>query len=156
MIKLDFLKALGLLAVAAPLSTAAAGAKSSGSDAEPLVGLWEGVVQAGKVTYRYIWSIANGAYVVTGNVDENYMGLRYSPSMGTYARSADRSYRYRERGYVFDLKGRNVGSFTSVGTFKLSSDGTTLTGPGTFTQFDLKSKEVARESYSITAKRVTA
>jgi hypothetical protein len=154
-IKLDFLKALGLLALTAPLTTARAEAKPNASDPDPIIGLWEGAVQAGKVTYRYIWSIAPGAYVVTGNVDENYMGFKYGPGMGTYQRSGDGSYRYRERGYVFDLRGRGVGSSTSSGTFRVSADGNTLSGPGTFIQFDLKSKESSRETYIVTAKRIS-
>jgi len=153
-IKLDFLKGLGLLALTAPLSAARAEAKPNASDNDPIVGLWEGAVQAGKVTYRYLWSIAKGAYVTTGDVDENYMGFKYGPGMGSYQRSGDGSYRYRERGYVFDLRGRNVGSSTSVGTFRISADGNTLSGPGTFIQFDLKSKETSRESYTVTAKRI--
>jgi hypothetical protein len=154
-IKLDFLKALGLLALTAPLSTARAAAKSNAADNDPIVGLWEGAVQAGKASYRYLWSIAKGAYVTTGNVDENYMGFKYGPAMGTYQRNGDGSYRYRERGYVFDLRGRNVGTSTSMGTFRVSADGNTLSGPGTFIQFDLKSNETSRESYTVTAKRIS-
>lgn len=157
MLKLDFLKRLGFLALTAPLAALQAPAKAeaaSGDDA--IVGLWEGAVQAPGTTYRYIWSIARGAYIATGNVDENYQGLKYGPSMGTYTRTGNGTYRYRERGYVFDLKGNNVGSFTSTGTFKMSADGNTMSGPGTFVQYDLKTKQNSREPYTVVAKRITA
>lgn len=157
MIKLDFLKRLGFLALSAPLAAVQrpVSADAAQND-DPIVGLWEGPVQAASATYRYIWSIARGAYVATGNVDENYMGFKYGTSMGTYKRNGDGSYGYRERGYVFDLRGRNVGSFASIGTFRVGSDGNTLSGPGTFIQYDLKSKELSREPYTVKAKRISA
>jgi hypothetical protein len=155
MLKLDFLKRLGFLALTAPLAAVQSPAKADAAEnGDPIVGVWEGAVQAGKTTYRYLWSISRGAYVATGNVDENFMGFKYGTTMGTYARNGDGSYRYRERGYVFDLRGRNVGSFTSSGTFRLAGD--VLSGPGTFVQYDLKSKETSRESFSVKAKRITA
>ena len=155
MLKLDFLKRLGVLALTAPLAAVQSAAKADAADSsDPIVGLWEGVYQAGKDTYHYIYSIARGAYVATGDVDENFAGFKYGMTMGTYARNGDGSYRYRERGYVFDLRGRNVGSFTSNGTFRISGD--TLSGPGTFIQYDLKSRELSRESYSVKAKRISA
>lgn len=155
MLKLDFLKRLGFLALAAPLAAVQSPKKADAADSgEPIVGLWEGVYQAGKATYHYIWSISRGAYVATGDVDENYMGFKYGTIMGTYARNGDGSYRYRERGYVFDLRGRNVGSFTSTGTLRIAGD--TFSGPGTFVQYDLKSKETSRESFSVKAKRISA
>lgn len=156
MLKLDFLKRLGFLALTAPLAALQNSAKADAADsADPIVGLWEGNVQASGTTYQYVWSISRGAYVATGNVDENFMGFKYSPTMGTYTRVGNGSYRYRERGYVFDLTGHNVGSFTSVGTFKLSADANTMSGPGTFTQYDVKSKKSSRESYSVRATRIS-
>jgi len=157
-LKLDFLKRLGFLALTAPLaalqSPAKAGASTQSDDA--LVGLWEADVRAGGTSYKYIYSIGRGAYVATGSVDENFMGFKYGPTMGTYTRAGNGSYRYRERGYVFDLKGRGVGSFSSTGTFRLSADGNTFTSPGTFTQYDASSKKTSSEPYSLTARRITA
>jgi hypothetical protein len=156
-LKLDFLKRLGFLALTAPLAAlqnpARAGAAAQNDDA--LVGLWEGDVHAGGTNYRYIYSISRGAYVATGNVDENFMGFKYGPTMGTYARTGNGSYRYRERGYVFDQKGRNVGTFARTGTFRLSADGNTLSAPGTFTQYDATSKKTSSEAFSVTAKRIS-
>lgn len=155
MLKLDFLKRLGLLALTAPLAAVQSPAKADAADrGDPIVGLWEGVYQSGKATYHYIYSISRGAYVATGDVDENFAGFKYGATMGTYARNRDGSYRYRERGYVFDLRGRNVGSFTSNGTFRVAGD--SLSGPGTFIQYDLKSKEMSRESFTVKAKRISA
>ena len=155
MLKLDFLKRLGFLALTAPLAAVQSPAKAvAADDADPIVGLWEGVYRSGNATYRYIYSIARGAYVATGDVDENFAGFKYGTTMGTYARNGDGSYRYRERGYVFDLRGRNVGSFSSNGTFRITGD--TLSGPGTFIQYDLKSKEISREPFSVKAKRISA
>ncbi|HMF28493.1 MAG TPA: hypothetical protein VKE42_06955 [Candidatus Cybelea sp.] len=155
-LKLDFLKRLGFLALTAPLAALQNPARAdAASNDDPIVGLWEGAVHEGGATYDYIWSIARGAYVATGNVDENYEGFKYGPSMGTYKRNGDGSYRYRERSYVFDLRGRNAGSSTSTGTFRVSADGNTLTGPGTYIQYDLKSKETSRESFTINAKRIS-
>ena len=156
MLKLDFLKRLGFLAFTAPLAALQRPTQAEAADtADPIVGLWEANVKAGDVKYQYVYSISRGAYVATGNVDENFMGFKYSPSMGTYVRIGNGSYRYRERGYVFDLTGHNVGSFTSIGTFKLSADGNTMSGPGTFTQYDVKAKKNSSESYAVTATRIS-
>ncbi len=156
MLKLDFLKRLGFLALTGPLAALQSPAKADAAqNDDPLVGLWEGDVRAGGTSYRYVYAISRGAYVATGSVDENFMGFKYGPTMGTYTRSGNGSYRYRERGYVFDLKGRNVGSFSSAGTFRLSADGNTFTSPGTFTQYDAQSKKTSSEPYSVTAKRIT-
>ncbi|HEY1866831.1 MAG TPA: hypothetical protein VGG70_00950 [Candidatus Cybelea sp.] len=156
MLKLDFLKRLGFLALTAPLAALQNAAKADAAGNEdPIVGLWDASVQSGGTSYRYIYAISRGAYVATGSVDENFQGFTYSPTMGTYKRNGDGSYRYRERGYVFDLRGRNVGSSSSAGTFRISADGNTLTGPGTFMQFDLKSKETSRELFTISAKRIS-
>lgn len=122
-------------------------------EADVLVGLWEASI-VGSTTYRYIYAISRGSYIATGSVDEGFMGFRYSPTMGAYVRRADGSYKYRERGYVFDMKGSNVGTFTSVGTFELHADHQTFHGPGIFTQFDRQSKPVATEHLLVNAKRV--
>lgn len=155
MLKIDFLKRVALIGLAAPLAALEVAAKADAEDDEDvLVGLWEGVVRAGGTTYRYIWSMSRGSYIATGDIDENFMGFKYSPTMGAYKRNADGSYRFHERGYAFDLKGNNVGTFTTLGTFQLDAGRETFSGPGTFTQFDLKSKPVARESLTVTAKRI--
>lgn len=156
MLKLDFLKRLGFVALTAPLAALQSPARADAAqNDDPLVGLWEGDVRAGDTRYTYVYSISRGAYIATGSVDENFQGFKYSPTMGTYVRVGNGSYRYRERGYVFNLSGHNVGSFTSAGTFTLSADGNSFTGPGTFTQIDLRKKE-SREAYSVTAKRISA
>jgi hypothetical protein len=154
MLKIEFLKRLGLAALATPSMTLDTARANAADDADVLPGLWEVIVNGTQGTYRYIYTISRGSYVATGNIDENFMGFRYSPTMGAYSRNADGSYKYRERGYAFDMKDNNVGTFTSRGTFTLDQDGNAFRGPGTFTQYDLKSKPVATERLSAVAKRI--
>jgi hypothetical protein len=155
MMKADFLKRLAIAAVAMPVAILGRGQKAEAAgDDDALLGLWEAVVRGEQAVYRYIYSISRGSYVATGSVDENFMNFKYSPTMGEYTRIADRSYKYRERGYVFDLKGTNVGTFTSTGSFQLNAAGNAFRGPGTFTQYDLKSKPIATETFTMTATRV--
>lgn len=83
--------------------------------------------------------------VAYSNIDEGFLQFKYSPSIGAYVRVADGSFRYTEKGWVFDRRGDNVGTFRSVGTFKLSATQTAFSGPGTFTQFDLRGKPILVE-----------
>jgi hypothetical protein len=155
MLKIGFLKSLGIAALAAPLMAVETMARGDAADdADALVGLWEAVIEGGGTTYGYVYSMSRGSYIATGSIDENFMNFKYSPTMGTYTRGADGSYKYRERGYAFDMKGKNVGTFTSVGTFRLDTDGNTFRGPGTFTQYDMHSKPVASENFALKATRV--
>lgn len=155
MLKIDFLRKLGLVALASPLAiTKSTGKAEAKDDEDALVGLWEASITSGAANYGYVYSISRGAYIATGNVDENLMNFKFSPTMGTYVRSSDRSYEYRERGYVFDMKGKNVGTFTSAGTLHLGADGNSFSGPGRYTQYDLQSKVIARESFTVKARRL--
>ena len=156
MLKVNFLKNLAIVALAAPFALAENSARAKADDDadDSLVGLWEATI-TGTATYRYVYSISHGSYVATGNVDEGFMGFKFSPTMGTYIRASDGSYPYRERGYVFDMKGNNVGTFTTVGSLRLGADRKTFTGPGNYTQFDMHSKPVAKESFTIKAVRVS-
>ena len=154
MLKLDFLKKLGLLSAGAfaftkPEETNAAEVKS-----DPLVGLWQMTIAGSAGTYRYLYSISPGAWVATGNIDEGFSQFKYSPSMGAYVRLADGSFRYTEKGWVFDRQGTNVGTFLSVGTFKLTSSQNMFRGPGTFTQFDMHGKATIVEPFTATATKV--
>lgn len=153
MLKRDFLKAVGLAASIAPLASAqTADAAEVSMNLDALVGLWDAVVK-GDGTYRYLYAISRGSYVATGNVDEQYQGFKFSPTIGAYGRNHDGSYRYLEKGYVFNLQGVGVGTFSSAGTMRLNADGDTLHGTGTFRQFDLRSKELFTEPFTMTATR---
>jgi hypothetical protein len=155
MLKIDFLKKCAVVAVAAPLVALTGKAKADAAqDSDPLVGLWEATITTGSATYRYFYSISTGAYIATGNLDENYMGFKYGPTMGAYVREDDGSYRYRERGYAFDLKGKNAGTFAANGTLRLSSDGNAFSGPGTWKQLDGRGKAVATETLTVEARRL--
>lgn len=154
MLKIDFLKKLGLAAIVAPLIAQQPARAQAAGDADQLEGLWEGVV-IGDQPYHYIWSISRGAYVATGDVDENFMNFKFSPTMGTSIRNGDGTYKFRERGYVFDVRGKNVGTFTSTGSLRISADGSHFSGQGAFTQYDLRSKQVAKEPFTIRATRVS-
>jgi hypothetical protein len=154
MLKADFLRRLGIFAAAAPIAAGSTGRAEAADGSDVLIGLWEAVIDAEKATYRYVYSMSRGSYVCTGNVDENFSGFKFGPTMGAYVRNPDGSYKYRERGYVFDMKGNDVGTFTSEGTFRLEAGSGTFRGPGTFTQFDLHSKPIARERFTMTATRV--
>jgi hypothetical protein len=106
MLKTDFFKRLGVLSLSAPLVAQAAVRADAQDDADALIGLWEAVVTVQGGSFRYIYSMSRGAYVATGNIDENFTN------------SEDKFH-----------------------------------GPGTFTQFDLHSKAVASEKFTLTAKR---
>lgn len=149
--KRDFLGHFAVASFAAPFATL----RFEAADEETaLIGLWEAIVKGQGATYRYLYSFSRGSYVATGNIDENFMGLRYSPTMGAYTSEGDGAYKYREHGYAFDLKGRNVGTFASTGTFRLDANLRAFRGPGTFTQYDLKLKPVEVEPFTLAAARI--
>ena len=164
MLKSDFLHKLGLMTssvVAAavttqPVPAAAAAEDDTGAEEDDaLTGLWEMTVKGTMGTYRYFYAIADGAYTCTGNIDAGFAGFSYSPSMGAYTREGkSNSYRYLEKGWVFDRKGNNVGTFQSSGTFQLAATGRSFSGPGTFAQFDLKGKQVFSEPFAATAAKL--
>jgi hypothetical protein len=156
MLKGDFLKKVGLLgsAGAFALVGGAEVASAASEDVDLLIGLWEMTVVGESGTYRYIYSISRGTWVATGNVDEGFQQFKYSPSLGAYARVTDGSYRYSERGWTFDLGGKNVGTFRSVGTFKVDPTNKRFSGPGTFTQLDLLGKPLFVEHFKATATKV--
>lgn len=159
MLKRDFLHKLGALAsgvlAAGALSGPASGAQAPAATEEEddeLTGLWEMTVKGTLGTYRYYYAIAGGAYTGTGNVDAGFGGFTYSPTMGAYAREGQtKTYRYVEKGWAFDRKGNNVGTFQSQGTFALDATGRSFAGPGTFLQFDLKGKQIVSERFTATA-----
>lgn len=156
MFKKDFFKTFGLTAALAPfaIGSVAKAAAAGDGDRDELTGLWETTVKGSAGSYRYIYAISRGSYVATGDIDENYQGTKYSPTMGAYRREADGAFAYRERGYAFDLKGAKVGTFESTGRMRLSTDGDAFSGPGTFTQYDLHLKAVFTEPFTLTAARV--
>jgi hypothetical protein len=151
MLKRDFLKKLAMLSSAATVGLAADSNPAEASQADPLTGVWEMTVTGAAGAYKYIYSISNGAWVASGNIDEGFQGFKYGPTLGSYVRRADGTYRYSERGWVFDMKGNNVGSFQSVGTFRLGADQKSLAGPGTFTQLDLHGKTIVEERFTAKA-----
>lgn len=147
MFKREFLKKLGLLSGGAAAGVASSSALTAAGEANPLVGLWEMTVVSKTATYRYLYSISDGAYVATGSIDEGFQGFKYGPTMGSYTMQPDGSYRYIEKGWVFDMRGANVGAFRSAGTFKLGAGQRSFSGPGTFTQFDVNGKVVFEEPF---------
>jgi hypothetical protein len=157
MLKIDFLKTLGIAAVATPVALARAATKADAADdADALTGLWKVTVTAPGATYHYVYAISRGSYVATSDADENYMDSKYSPTMGAYVPTGNGSYRFRGAGYIFDLKGKNRGSFKSVGTFRLNADRNRFQGTGLFTEYDLKSKPTSTERLTVTAERLPA
>jgi hypothetical protein len=152
--KREFLKRAGLIGAGASVAVLKGPSPAGAAETDPLVGVWEMTV-VGKVgTYHYIYSISSGAWVATGNYDEGFQHFKYSPTMGSYVRESNGTYRYTEKGWVFDLKGNNVGTFRSQGTFTLDAGENSLRGPGTFTQFDSKGKAVFVEPFTATASKI--
>ena len=80
-------------------------------DEDALVGLSDMTVVGKDGTYRYVYSISRGAWVGTGSIDEGFDQFKFSPTMCACPRSADGSFRYAEKGCVFDLNGKSVGTF---------------------------------------------
>jgi hypothetical protein len=104
----------------------------------PLLGLWD-LSFPGIPGLYYKYAIAEGAYVVTGNEDANasYVGFKYSPTMGTYARTGPNSYRLRERSWAMKADGTPAGSSDFSGTALVAADGKSWSGSGTITQYDV-------------------
>jgi hypothetical protein len=154
--KNDFFKKIGIVGCAGlwALLRSDRAASAAPDDADALVGLWDMTVAAGGAKYRYVYSISRGAWVGTGDLDEGYQGTKLSPTMGAYVRAPDGSFRYAEKGWVFDLKGNNVGAFRSSGTFRLDATRTQFSGPGTFMQLDVHGKTVATAKLAVTATKV--
>jgi hypothetical protein len=119
----------------------------------PLVGMWEMTVQ-GSATYHYKYAISDGTWVATGDIDGNFYGYRYSPTVGAYAKDAGGSYSYRERGWTYTQGGICNGTFESTGRFELDASGGTFSGPGVFKQFDLKGRTILSEPFTVVATKV--
>jgi len=118
-----------------------------------LVGMWEMTVRGG-VTYHYKYAISVGTWVTVGDIDGNFFGYRYSPTVGAYVKNTDGSYSYRERGWTYTQGGVCNGTFESVGTLVLDASGNTLSGPGVFTQFNLAGRPILTEDFTAVATRV--
>lgn len=118
-----------------------------------LVGMWEMTVQ-GSATYHYKYAISVGTWVTVGDIDGNFYGYRYSPTVGAYSKNADGSYSYRERGWTYTQGGVCNGTFESVGTLVLDGTGNTLSGPGVFKQFNLAGRTIVMEDFTAVATRV--
>lgn len=144
----DVLKKVGLLGAASALALmsapqpATAKDGSDGSDgSNPLVGVW--TITFNSVTYPgnqyiYIYSMGNGNYVASGNIDAGFFGETFSPTMGAYVHTGGNTVRYHEKGWVYNQSGGAViGTFEATGTFTVSPNGKTIAGPGTYTQYDL-------------------
>jgi hypothetical protein len=75
--------------------------------------------------------------------------------MGAYVPQEDRSFSYKERGWVSDqASGSNFGTFESVGAFKVNPSGTRFAGPGTFTMADLNGVVLYKEPFTAVATKV--
>jgi hypothetical protein len=64
------------------------------SKTKSLGGMWEMVV-TGFNLYHYKYAISDGSWVATGDVDEGFQGLKFSPTMGAYLPQEDRSFSYK-------------------------------------------------------------
>jgi len=145
----DMLKTAGVLGAASALAilngaeaVQAADTQTNDGTDDALLGVWLVKVFSdtypGQV-YNYFYSFARGGYVATGDVDEdNGAGQKASPTMGVYVRAGRRTVRYREKGWIYDLSGKNTGTSDAAGTFTLDQSGKTITGPGVYNQYDLQ------------------
>ncbi len=129
-------------------------ADAAAGSGNPLIGMWEMTVQ-GSATYHYKYAISDGTWVAVGDVDGNFYGYRYSPTVGAYVKNGDGSYSYRERGWTYTQGGVCNGTFESTGTFVLDQSGATFSGPGAFTQFNLNGKTILAESFTVMATKVS-
>jgi hypothetical protein len=133
--------AAGALAILSGTEAGAANVQADDGTDDALLGVW--LVKVSSVTYpgavyNYFYSFARGGYVATGDVDEdNGAGQKASPTMGVYVRAGRRTVRYREKGWIYDLSGKNTGTSDAVGTFALDKSGRKISGPGVYTQYDL-------------------
>jgi hypothetical protein len=116
----------------------------------PLLGLWDLTIPVQPavglpVPLYYKYAISEGAYVATGNEDANaaLVGFKYSPTMGTYARTFPNSYRLRERSWAYDANGAWAGYSDFSGTAAVAADGNSWSGSGTYTQYDVNGNVVA-------------
>jgi hypothetical protein len=110
----------------------------------PLAGLWDMTIPGSPPLY-YKYAISEGAYVCTGNLDQNssVFGYKYSPTMGTYARTNFRnSYRLRERAWAYDASGNWAGYSDFTGTAVVADDGKSFSGSGVFNQYDVNGNVV--------------
>jgi len=104
----------------------------------PLLGLWDMTIPGSPPLY-YKYAISEGAYVCTGNLDQNasVFGYKYSPTMGSYARTNFRnSYRLRERAWAYDANGNWAGYSDFTGTAVVADDEKSFSGSGIFNQYD--------------------
>jgi len=122
-------------------------------DAE-ILGLWLVTATAPGGSYNYFYSFARGGYTATGDIDEKFQDMKFSPTMGAYLAAGDRTVRYREQGWTYDLKGNKIGTFSSVGSFTLDASAKALNGPGTFTLYDSKGNLTYSEKFTAKGKKI--
>lgn len=139
---------------AAPTTNSAGIANTTTSASNPLIGIWDMTVQGELGTYHYKYTISEGSWVASGNIDPGLFNFQYGPTLGTYVKNDDGSYRYREIGWTYTRGGVCNGSFESIGTFILDAPGNTFSGPGTFKQFDLTGKTILTENLTVVATKL--
>jgi hypothetical protein len=122
---------------------------------DDLQGLWSMSVTASGATYHYFYAIGHGSYTGTGDIDGRYMNMRFGPTVGAYVAAGPRRIRYRERGWTYDLSGKNIGSFSSEGTMEIDSTGQTLAGPGVYKMCDLKGAVTFSEQFVAKARKIS-
>jgi hypothetical protein len=104
---------------------------------------------------HYKYAISDGNWVAPADVDEGFQGLKFSPTMGACVPQEDRSFSHKERGWVYDqASGSNVGTFESVGAFKVNPSGTRFAGAGTFTMADRNGVVFYKEPFTAVATKV--
>ncbi len=136
-------------------SASVSNAEDNEANNEPLVGMWD-VTVSGFATYYYTYSISPGAFVATGNIDNNWdgAGSSFGPTMGSYVRAGRRAYRIREKAWSFDPQGNPAGHSVFVGTYTVDKKGKTLIGKGTYTLYDLAGNAIFVESLTVTGTKV--
>lgn len=153
--RIDRRTLLGAGSAAVALSVLAPDTRlNAATDESPIRGLWSVEVTASGAQYRYIYSFGDGAYTATGDIDERFEDMKFSPTMGAYEQVSTGKVKYRERGWTYDLAGKVTGTFESVGTFEIDKSGPTLHGPGTYTLSDLFGKITYRETFEAKGSKI--
>ena len=119
----------------------------------PLLGLWDLTFPPPNNNLIYKYSISEGGYVATGNLDATaaVSGFTYSPTMGTYVRTGPNSYQLRERSWAIDPSGNPAGSTDFNGTALVAADGKSWSDSGAYVQYDLNGNVVVNQPITYTA-----
>jgi hypothetical protein len=87
--------------------------------------------------------------------DQSTPPSQRSAGQGTWVRTDDDQISARFFAFLFDAAGHPQGTLTVRFTVRLSEDGETLAGAGTFQAVDLTGKAVASGSFTLQGRRIT-